>query len=74
MSPDKLATKWMSRSSGNLLSGYVIARSFAGRPTLQHRVGRTPNETACGIDISQWSRRYMTERLDEILCRRAKCQ
>lgn len=55
---------------------YVVARSGQkGRPTCQHRV-TDPNLrlTACGLDLTGWSRQYMEQRLDAILCRRARCQ
>ena len=48
---------------------YVIARTAARRPTLQHIL--TPGETtACGLDVSGWTRAYQRERIGQIACLR----
>lgn len=50
---------------------YVVARTMSKRPSLQHF---TPDhdKTACGIDISGWSRAYMKTEIKEILCLKCK--
>lgn len=54
---------------------YVIARTGAGRPSLMHLlppgVGST---TACGIDVSGWSRAYTHQPIREVLCLRGACR
>lgn len=50
---------------------YIVARSFSGRPTLQHKLkSRSSAHTLCGTDTSEWSRAYQTEPIKAILCRR----
>ncbi len=58
-----------------LRSVYVIARNAAGRPCLQHRLvdGQT-ERTACGRDVSHWSREVLSRRLDSILCLAKACR
>jgi hypothetical protein len=52
---------------------YVIARTAAGRPTLQHKlVDGTSSRTDCNRDISSWSRAYMHKPIEQILCRHCK--
>ena len=54
---------------------YVIARGISGRPTCQHKlVDGTSSLTRCGQDMSQWSRSFMRERIDAVLCRKAACR
>lgn len=53
---------------------YVVARNRLGRPTLQHRlVTGTSSLTACGIDMSEWSRAFQNEPIYAILCKRSNC-
>lgn len=53
---------------------YVVARSHTGRATLQHKVSTQDiNWTSCGYDISPWSRHYMSERIEVILCKKPGC-
>jgi len=54
---------------------YVVSRSGAGRPCLQHRVAADSMvRTACGHDISMWSRAYRIDRIEVILCRQPGCR
>lgn len=48
---------------------YTIARTGHGRPTLQHILTDSYDKTACGLDISTWSRSYQKYALSEILCK-----
>lgn len=48
---------------------YVVARTGAGRPSLQHHT-EDMTKTTCGLDISVWSRAYMKSPIKEILCRK----
>jgi hypothetical protein len=58
-----------------LQGAYVIARTANGRPSLQHRVHPTHSQqTACGYDISAWSRHYMREVITEVLCKQPGCR
>lgn len=54
---------------------YVVARNRVGRPTLQHKLrAGSASQTACGRDISEWSRAYSRDPIDAILCRLPGCQ
>jgi len=54
---------------------YVIARSAAGRPCLQHKLMDGQTEwTACGRYVAGWSRQLMPKRLDAILCLSRGCR
>lgn len=54
-----------------LAPGYVIARNRGGRPTLQHKLlSGTSILTACGADMSEWSRAFQTDPIHALLCRR----
>jgi hypothetical protein len=54
---------------------FVIARNSYGRACLQHKlVDGQAERTACGRDISGWSRQLMTKRLDAILCLAKACR
>lgn len=54
-----------------LRSVFVVARTHAGRPTLQHRlVDEQTHYTLCGVDVSPWSRHYMSTQIREIICLR----
>lgn len=48
---------------------FVVARGNSNRPACQHAIKNT-HETACGQDMSGWSRQYMPEALTAILCLR----
>lgn len=50
---------------------YVVARTASKRPSLQHY---TPDHdrTACGMDITVWSRAYMQVEIKEIFCMKCK--
>lgn len=50
---------------------YVIARTAKGRPTLMHLLS-SDNKTACGLDMSLWSRSYHHIAFDQILCKKCK--
>ena len=54
---------------------FVIARNASGRPCLQHKLvdGQT-ERTACGRDLSNWSRELIRQRLDAILCLSKACR
>lgn len=57
-----------------LRNAYVVARGSAGRPTCQHRLkDGQATLTACGQDMSAWSRSYTNGPLEAILCKRANC-
>lgn len=49
---------------------YVLARTPSRRPTLQHvvSVNEDGERTACGLDITQWSRAYQPAPIAAILC------
>ena len=50
---------------------YVLARTASKRPTLQHRLvsGEDGSQlTACGLDVTQWSRAYQNKSIPQILC------
>lgn len=54
---------------------YVIARNHRGRPTLQHKLlNKSVQETACGRDISAWSRSYSRQPIEAILCKLPACR
>lgn len=54
---------------------YVIARNAWGRPTLQHRLlDGTATQTGCGHVITGWSRHYMREKIEAILCKQPGCR
>lgn len=54
---------------------FVVARNHLGRPTLQHRLidGQTMM-TACGVDVSGWSRVLSPKPIEAILCKREACR
>lgn len=53
---------------------YVVARNRLGRPTLQHKLlPGTSSLTACGVDMTEWSRAFQREPIHAILCKRANC-
>lgn len=53
---------------------FVVARNAHGRPTLQHKlIDRRTSMTACGRDISGWSRAYSAEPIQPILCKHDNC-
>ena len=47
---------------------FVVARTSGGRPSLQHYTD-DHDSTACGRDISGWSRAYMRTKIKEIYCK-----
>lgn len=52
---------------------YIIARTAAKRPTLQHRLDPyAAYKTLCGIEVSTWSRSYSHTAIPEVLCK--KCE
>lgn len=54
-------------------STYVIARTRKGRPTLMHkRAAKTFGMTACGIEMTGWSRIYMATPILGFFCK--KCE
>lgn len=54
---------------------YVIARTGAGRPSLQHLLPPgVGSVTACGINVSQWSRAYTHQPIPQVLCLRGACR
>jgi len=50
---------------------YIVARSAAGRPTLQHALAGW-NTTLCGIDVRGWSRAYQENPIPEIVCKKCR--
>lgn len=52
----------------------LIARTSAGRPTLQHVLrglgGSAGEVTACGLEVEGWTRAYQRERIEQVECRR----
>jgi hypothetical protein len=50
---------------------YVVARSAKGRPTLQHALVSW-NTTACGLDVTAWSRAYQEAPITEIVCKKCR--
>lgn len=57
-----------------LKGAYVVARGTSGRPLCQHKLidGKTA-QTACGKDMSGWSRSYTSGPLEAILCKNPGC-
>lgn len=53
---------------------YVIARTNSGRVTVLHLVGRDTGTTACGRDVSPFSRSYTKERLEAVACKAQGCK
>ena len=54
---------------------YVIARGVTGRPTCQHKlVDGTSSVTRCGRDVSNWSRHFMANRIEPVLCLTRACR
>lgn len=52
---------------------YIIARTLANRPSLQHRVDSPHDEyTVCGVFVGNWTRLHQTEPLGIMLCFRCK--
>lgn len=52
---------------------FTIARTAAGRPSLQHLMEEGSwDRTACGLPVSGWSRAWQTEPIKEVLCK--KCE
>lgn len=52
---------------------FILAPNRTGRPTLMHKRDRKSfRYTACGVEMSGWSRVYMAQPILEILCR--KCE
>lgn len=53
---------------------YVISRTTSGRVTVLHRVGKELHLTACGRDVSPFSRSYTKERLEAVACKAQGCK
>lgn len=54
---------------------YLIARNAGGRPTLQHLAKDGHGEiTACGVNVSAWSRSFSDKPILEVLCMRDACR
>lgn len=54
---------------------YVIARTNSGRPSLQHLLPPgVGSVTACGVDVSNWSRAYTHQPIPQVLCLRGACR
>jgi len=52
---------------------YVISRNRHKRPTLMHKVdAQNKVMTLCGVSMREWSRHYMAQSIDELLCMRCK--
>lgn len=55
---------------------YIIARTASKRPSLQHRLvlgdDTDKHVTACGIDVSMWSRAYQNKPIPQVLCIRCR--
>lgn len=52
---------------------FVIARTAKGRPTLMHQLGtNTYARTACGQDVSAWSRSYHDSVIEAVFCKKCK--
>lgn len=52
---------------------YIIARTAAKRPTLQHKLANgLMLMTLCGLDTRNWSRAYQQQPITQILCK--KCE
>lgn len=50
---------------------YVLARTASGRPALQHRLLQTDKDiTACGLNMSRWSRVYSHTCFSSIYCKK----
>lgn len=50
---------------------YVIARSYTGKPTVQHILVNNV-KTLCGLNFYHASRAYQAEVLGPLLCRRCE--
>lgn len=54
---------------------YVIARTGSSRPSLMHLLPPgVGSVTACGIDVSNWSRAYTNQPIEQVLCLRGACR
>lgn len=54
---------------------YVIARNRRSRPTLQHKLlDGAASITACGQQMTLWSRSYQTEPIEAVLCKKTACR
>lgn len=57
-----------------MITQFVMARNAKGRPTLMHKVGRSRGITLCGLDIRAWSRVWMNDYIEVLMCKRCKAQ
>ena len=56
-----------------LNGAFVISRNVHKRPTLIHKVNVNDRNTSlCGIDMRSWSKHYMRQPFEELLCLRCK--
>lgn len=53
------------------MSQWVIARTARKRPTLMHLVA-DGGKTACGSDLTGWSRAYFDAPIPQVTCIRCK--
>ncbi|USH44802.1 hypothetical protein SEA_JUANYO_53 [Microbacterium phage Juanyo] len=52
---------------------FVIARTRAGRPSLQHLMAEGSwDATACGLPVGGWSAAWQHDPIPEVLCK--KCE
>lgn len=52
---------------------FIIARTASHRPTLMHVLVNL-EKTACGLDVSAWSRAYLEKPVLQIMCLKCKAK
>ena len=54
------------------MTGYIIARTAGGRPSLQHALVNDGITTECGLDTSWWSRAYQSQMISQVICKKCR--
>jgi hypothetical protein len=53
------------------MTTFILARTGAGRPTLQHVLREDNNSlTECGTDVTFWSWAYQAQAIPQIICKK----
>jgi len=54
-----------------MAASYVLSRGSRNQATLQHLlIPGSLSQTACGLEIGEWSRSYTTVKYTSIICKR----
>jgi hypothetical protein len=53
-------------------NAFVLARNGHGRPTLMHRMSGSSLTTLCGLDMRAWSRAYLSQPIEVMMCKRCR--